>query len=479
MRSLQLSPKSTTNGREPSDRRAVTPTFNVRRKDVPKTLVEASAQLNSRTRSFPDSPSSSYHNQKSEALPGICVTPIGFSLIQVPSSFPKLSDPAPSNVPPTDEEKGRYIERAREPVLNSDDADTQLAWASDALSWLAVCYALERAVCDTKDPSFKSSVEGSELEVDAKNIIGFLVEQGHPRANFEKGKWLEFGQFGHRIDKRSAFRLYRDALSGGYMRAAYRMGMMYETSNDSTKAIEYYEKGSKEDDAACCYRMAMMAFLGQHGQKVNFPKAILLLKTAALRADENAPQGAFVLGMLQADELPNIRVPELHDQASAREHLEKAAFLGFAKAQLKMGSAYELANLGYPFDPALSMHYYELASHQGEPEADMGISKWCLCGYEDLFETNEEIAFNRAKRAASQDLPTALFAMGYFHEIGIHVDVDLDQAMEWYRKAAKAGNLDATARINAVGLRIQREQHPPRVPGPGPWNRSPSPPYPT
>ncbi|KAF2489849.1 HCP-like protein [Lophium mytilinum] len=474
MGSLQLSPKYVADGGEPSDRRAVTPTFNVRRKDVPKTLVEASAQLRSHTRSSPDSPSSTYH-EKTEALPEIRVTPVGLEIYELPSSFPKLPDPVSPNVPLTHEEKGRVIERARELVLYSVDPDMQLAWASDALNWLLVCYSRERNVCDTKNSSFQSSVEGSQLEIDAKNIIDFLVAQGHPHANFEKGKWLEFGHFGHRVNKRSAFHLYRDALSEGYMRAAYRMGMMYESSNDPTKAIEYYERGRKENDAACCYRLAMIAFLGQHDQKVDFAKAIPLIKTAAQRADEYAPQAAYVLGLLQADDLPHFRTPELKDLASARKNIEKAAYLGFAKAQLKMGSAYELCTLGCPFDPALSMHYLELASLQGEPEADMSLSRWFLVGYEGVFEANKEIAFTRAKRAADQDLPTALFAVGYFYEIGVHVDVDIYQAVEWYSKAANAGNLDATARVRAL---IQQGYHPPRVPGPGPRSRSTSPLHP-
>jgi TPR repeat protein len=133
-----------------------------------------------------------------------------------------------------------------------------------------------------------------------------------------------------------------------------------------------------------------------------------------------------------------------------------------------MGQAYELVTLGCPWDPALSIHYYELASHQGEPEADMGISKFFLCGYEDIVKQNDEIAFSRAERAASHGLPTALFALGYFYEIGIHVAIDLEKAIEWFEMAEKAGNVDATARAEAVRMQIHAESHPPRIPGPGP-----------
>jgi hypothetical protein len=60
------------------------------------------------------------------------------------------------------------------------------------------------------------------------------------------------------------------------------------------------------------------------------------------------------------------------------------------------------------------------------------------------------LAYEYARRAAQAQLPTAEFAMGYFNEIGMHVPVNLEKALEWYEKAAKNGNADATARIESI-----------------------------
>lgn len=157
--------------------------------------------------------------------------------------------------------------------------------------------------------------------------------------------------------------------------------------------------------------------------------------------------------MLQARELPQITVPENYlpyDEKSAKVNIEKAAFLGFAKAQLKMGSAYELCTLGCDFNPALSLHYNALAARQGEPEADMAISKWFLCGYEGVFQKNEELAYVYAERAAQSGLATAEFALGYFNEIGVYTGVNLEKAMDWYERAAKNGNQDAISRLENI-----------------------------
>ena len=168
--------------------------------------------------------------------------------------------------------------------------------------------------------------------------------------------------------------------------------------------------------------------------------------------------------MLQAHELPQINLSERLlplNTSAARFNIEHAAYLGFAKAQTKMGAAYELCQLGCDFDPALSLHYNALAAKQGEPEADMAISKWFLCGYEGTFEKNEELAFMYAQRAAQTGLATAEFALGYFYEIGIYVPADLKQSRSWYEKAADHGNKDAVARIEGISRSktLSRKDH--------------------
>lgn len=168
--------------------------------------------------------------------------------------------------------------------------------------------------------------------------------------------------------------------------------------------------------------------------------------------------------MLLACELPQVAVPEQflsYDPDGARVNIEKAAYHGFAKAQVKLGAAYELCQLGCDFNPALSLHYNALAARQGEPDAEMAISKWFLCGHEGLFEKNDEMAFNYARRAALDGVATAEFALGYFYEIGIYVSVDIKEARMWYAKAAANGNKDASGRIDSISRSktLSRKDH--------------------
>ena len=379
------------------------------------------------------------------------------------SPFPPLRNPGP-NIPPTDEQKEIVLEQAREAVLGCNDPDQQLTWAQDALSYCEIAIQNEARVSRTQQARPRTPRIEHVLREDAMKVTGFLADQFHPKAQFMRGMWYEFGKFGYPVDKPESYQCYKRASDRGYTRAGYRMGMQFESGNDPLTAIKYYKLAADAGDSAACYRLGMMTLLGQHGQMQDFERGLQLIYAAAHTADDNAPQGAYVLGMLQAGELPQVQVPEQYlarNIQSAKINIERAAFLGFAKAQVRMGSAYELGELNCPFDPALSLHYNALAARQGELEAEMAISKWFLCGHEGVFDKNEELAFTYAQRAAVDGLATAQFAVGYFYEVGIYVNMDLKEAKEWYRKADENGNKDAKKRIEAVSRSktISRKDH--------------------
>jgi TPR repeat protein len=365
------------------------------------------------------------------------------------SPFPKVKG---DNIPPSDEEKEEILWNARQHVLHSSNVNMQLSWARDTMNWVEIVMESMIRELNGKPRPATPKVE-HELRMDALNIINYLASQEHPEALFIRSKWLEFGKFGYRVDKREAYTGYQRAAALGWGRAEYRMGMLYESSNDFIKAVEHYNKGLKLKDSAASYRLGMMSLLGQHGQKKDFQRGLELIQSAADTADEDAPQGAYVYGMLVSRDLPDINIPEgllPYNLQIAKMYIEKAAYLGFAKAQLKIGQAFELCQLECPFNPSLSLHYYGLAAKQNQPEAALGVSRWFLFGFDGYFNKNEQLAFKYAQDAASAKLPTGEFAMGYYYEIGIHVEKDLRQAKHWYELAAEHGNKDAVGRLESL-----------------------------
>ncbi|KAH0351695.1 HCP-like protein, partial [Aureobasidium melanogenum] len=368
------------------------------------------------------------------------------------------------HIPQTDAEFESVLEAARVTVLNSNDPDMQLAWAQDALQYVTICLENEERLQQTQPPRPQQPPIENQIMVDAINIVTFLADQHHPKAEFMRGMWNEFGRFGCPHDKREAFRCYARAADRGYARACYRLGMLYENANDEERALDNYRRGVAAQDSASLYRLGMITLRGQYGQPKDFATGLDLIRRSADSIDENAPQGAYVYGMLLARQLPQIKLPEgvlPFDEQEARRYIENSAFCRFSKAQLKMASAYELASLGCEFDPALSLHYNRLAAKQGEPEADMAISKWFLVGHEGLFPKHEELSYIYANRAAHAGLSTAEFAMGYFNELGIHVPKNIDLALQWYKKAAANGNKDAQGRIDSIAHRhiLSKKDH--------------------
>lgn len=385
------------------------------------------------------------------------------------SPFPRV---AGDHIPPSDEEKETVLANSREHVLHSNDPDMQICWARDVLSYVEI--AAEAAVRELEAARGSNDRDlparpvtpkiEHELRVDAINIITYLANQSHPEALFIQSKWLEFGKFGRRQDKKEAYSGYVRAAQQGWGRADYRIGMLYENSNDIEKAMRHYQSGLANKDSAAAYRLGMINLLGQRGMPKDMARGLDLIHQAADTADEDAPQGAFVYGMLIARDLPDVVIPEgilTYDVALAKQYIEKAAYLGFAKAQLKMGQAYELCQLGCEFMPAYSLHYYGLAARQGQPEACLGVSRWFLFGYEGEFAKNEQLAFKYAQMAAKMKLATGEFAMGYYYEIGISVEKDIREARRWYELAAEHGNKDAVTRLEGLSQAktLSKEDH--------------------
>lgn len=231
------------------------------------------------------------------------------------SPFPPLRKRS-TNVPPSDEEKERILENARAQVLKSDDPEMQLSWAQDTLAYVEIASQNEARVSEHQSARPQTPLIEHQLRVDATNVVSFLADQHHPKAEFMKGMWLEFGKFGIRLDKKEAFRCYQRASQRGYARAEYRMGMQFESSNEPIKALKHYMLGVQAGDTASNYvrffwdqdrcgqsvvveanvlqRLGMMVLLGQHGQRMNYERGVQLISYSAQTADENAPQGAFV-----------------------------------------------------------------------------------------------------------------------------------------------------------------------------------------
>ncbi|KAF9152416.1 hypothetical protein BG015_005278 [Linnemannia schmuckeri] len=283
--------------------------------------------------------------------------------------------------------------------------------------------------------------------------IDRLAKEGHPEAQFIRGTWYEEGMYLTKKNADKALRWYQSSSKGDYGPAHYKVAYFCEKKKDNNKAVMLYKKAAIHNDVPANHRLAMVYLYGDLGQSQNMKAGLQYLKRAASFATEAAPMAPYVLGLILSRDYSNqLKIPDdisFPDDGEALEWFRKSAQLGYGPANYKLGYCYEYGSLGCPIDPFLSIQHYERATMGGDGngEAEMALSGWYLSGADNCFAADDRLAFHYASKAAEKNLPKAQYAMGYYHEVGISVPIDLEKAMEFYKRAAENGNMDAKKRL--------------------------------
>ncbi|KAI1311925.1 hypothetical protein EDD11_003243 [Mortierella claussenii] len=292
-----------------------------------------------------------------------------------------------------------------------------------------------------------------QLTLEAIYWIDRLAKEGQPEAQFIRASWYEDGMYGHKKNADKALKWYQSSSKGDYGPAHYKVAYHCEKRKDSNKAVVLYKKAAIHNDVPANHRLAMVYLYGELGQSKNMKAGLQYLKRAASLAHESAPMSPYILGLILSREYSNqLVIPDdiaFPDEGEALEWFRKSAQLGYGPANYKLGYCYEYGSLGCNVDPYLSIQHYERAVQAGDGngEAEMALSGWYLSGAENCFPADDQLAFKYAFLAAEKQLPKAQYAMGYYHEVGISVPVDVEKAMHFYKLSASNGNKDAAKRL--------------------------------
>ncbi|CAJ0842470.1 7359_t:CDS:2 [Entrophospora sp. SA101] len=293
-----------------------------------------------------------------------------------------------------------------------------------------------------------------------KTWIDLLVKNNYHEALYTKGTWHEYGKFGKKVNLDKAFKLYLSSSKLDFPKASYKVAQHHEKNRDVKRAIQFYKKGAANGDVPSLYRLAQIYIFGDLKQTINYIQALIYLKQAVTKVNEECPEVAYVYGLILAKQYERANIPDdivSPDDSTAKTFIQKAANLGYGPALYKMGHCYEYKQLTCPFDPLLSISYYKRAAEMGETKADLALSRWYLCGAEGYFDPDESLAYEHAEKAASKGIAEAEFVMGYFYDMGIHVTPNPQVANEWYTKAAEKGNEDAKKRLANGGIITRKD----------------------
>ncbi len=213
------------------------------------------------------------------------------------------------------------------------------------------------------------------------------------------------------------------AANKGYSDSQYMLGMIYETlgedSNQTEKAIPFYEKAAAQDHPYAQYALAMIALTEEDYQKAEF-----YLEKAAIQQYALA---AYSLAKL------------LHERDSkhplkAFEWFMIAAKQGHTEACYYVGNYYQYGK-GVPINLDEAMNWYQKAALEKDKDALYHLALLLIRREQPDFE-------NAAKllgEAARQGHPNAQYNLAVMYQKGDGVEQNDQKALYWYEKAADLG----------------------------------------
>ncbi|KAF1359020.1 hypothetical protein EJ07DRAFT_121872 [Lizonia empirigonia] len=281
--------------------------------------------------------------------------------------------------------------------------------------------------------------------LEAHKIVKKLAQHQYGEAMFYLADCYGQGLLGLQVDMKEAFTLYQSAAKAGHAASAYRTAVCCEmgheegggTKRDLLKAVQWYRRAAALGDTPALYKMGMILLKGLLGQQKNQGEAINMLQRAANSADRDNPHSLHELALIY-EQPANGNERIIPDESYSLQLFMQAAELGYKFSQFRLGQAFEYGLLGCTIDPRTSIGWYTKAAAQEEHQSELALSGWYLTGIEGMLQQSDTEAYLWARKAACAEppLPKALFAMGYFTEVGIGCPRSLDEAKRWYGRAA-------------------------------------------
>ena len=297
-------------------------------------------------------------------------------------------------------------------------------------------------------------------------------------------------------DKTEAARWFRKAAEQGHGEAQYRLAMLHLSGDgvpkDKAEAVRLFSKAAEQGHGEAQYRLAMLLLSGD-GVRRDTAEATRLFRKAAEQGHAKA-QFELAVRLFKGDDVPQ-------DKAQAAEWHRKAAEQGLAEAQCSLGDMLSKGD-GVPKDEVQAVEWYRKAAGQGLAKAQFNLGVMLFEGDGVARDPHEAVSW--MKKAADQgdgDARAALqredirkvygellkaeeaehyraeleelmvraqrgsisaqYQLGRAYAEGsFGLTSDMEQAVEWYRKAAKWGHeyaLERLIRLYSEGRDVPRD----------------------
>ncbi|KAF7964516.1 hypothetical protein HWV62_6367 [Athelia sp. TMB] len=296
----------------------------------------------------------------------------------------------------------------------------------------------------------KATEKRDDLIKEATALLKRLADRGHPASQYFLADCYAngLGTSKGRQDFDRAFPLFVLAAKHGHPDAAYRAGTCCENGwgcrRESAKALTFFRKAGAAQHPGAMYRLGIAELNGELGLSRRPREGVKWLKRSAEHATAEFPHALHELALLHERGIDNVLFVDFEYSV---ELLAQGAELGYAPSAYRLGECYEYGKMGCPQDPALSIHYYNIAAQQNHRDACFALTAWYLVGSPGVLPQSDTEAFLWAKKAADAGLAKAMYAVGYFLEVGIGASPNMSESISYYKKAADLGDKRASQRL--------------------------------
>jgi hypothetical protein len=149
------------------------------------------------------------------------------------------------------------LDGARETVLASDDTETRLLWARDALQHVLVAEINSLRTFRQAFRPVNVPYPEDNIRRDALSVITYLAEQSHPEALYLQAKYWDAKQVAGELAEKKSLERFKTIADRGHAGARYWAALALEATGEGQKSAAYYEKGVAAESAGALYATGM------------------------------------------------------------------------------------------------------------------------------------------------------------------------------------------------------------------------------
>lgn len=308
--------------------------------------------------------------------------------------------------------------------------------------------------------SMAQDIDPRNLSQQQIDIIYNYAVNGMVEAQHELGRMYYFG-WSIAVNKQQAAYWLRKAADQGLARAQCLLGVMYENgegvTEDISSAIDWYNKAAKQNFPEALYKLGELYFSGEKvAQNYDLAQEYFGKYTES-DSDPNSLATSHISIMLSAIieahytyYMDGVMYLELEDYSAAADCFIEAAELGYAVAQVDLGTLYYIGK-GVAQDYSEAAYWFNRAAELGNTDAQ------CFLG--SMYYDGEGVAQNYAtaavwwRKAAEQNHLGALYHLGCLYYDGDKVGENYPLAknyFETYLKYDDGSHIDRTVVIKLL-----------------------------